>query len=349
MTLQTQRLVLFVIAFASFSLGGLSGRYYPQIKEFLTTQTNRASEPRWSAGFSVVQIRASVDGTLQPSYFIPAPPGTARPLLVSLHSWNGTYAQHDPLAAVARSNGWTYIHPDFRGPNRTKDACLSPKVLSDIDDAIQYAIDTGSVDSGNMYVVGVSGGGHAALGAYLRSRHRLRAVLAWVPVSDLIAYFHESRSRNTQYAEDILRCTSDGTTLDENEARRRSPIYWDFPATPRGRLELYAGINDGYKGNVPISHSILFFNRVAEQYGYPESQVHPADMVKLLTRGIERSRSEPRKVIGNYGVLFFKSTPVVSLTIFDGGHDWSAEESFDRIKEMAGSSSTSRMLKTRGR
>lgn len=38
------------------------------------------------------------------------------------------------------------------------------------------------------------------------------------------------------------------------------------------------------------------------------------DMVKLLTRGIERNRGEPRKVIGNYGVVFFKSTPVVSLT-----------------------------------
>jgi dienelactone hydrolase len=243
---------------------------------------------------------------------------------------------------MARSNGWSYIHPDFRGPNHTKDACLSQKVVSDIDDAIQYAIDTGSVDTGNMYVVGVSGGGHAALGAYLRSRHRLKAVLAWVPVSDLITYFHQSRSRNTEYAKDILQCTSDGITLDENEVRRRSPIFWDFPATPRSRLELYTGINDGYTGNVPISHSVLFFNRVAEQYGYPESRVDAADMVKLLTRGIERGSGEPRKVVGRYGVLFSKSTPVASLTIFDGGHDWSAKDSFDRIKEMAEPTSTSR-------
>lgn len=101
MTLQTGRLVLFVLALASFSLGGLWGRYYAQIKAYLTTQMNPGEDPRWPDGFSVVRIRASADGTRQPSYFIPAPPGTARPLLVSLHSWNGTYAQHDPLAAVA--------------------------------------------------------------------------------------------------------------------------------------------------------------------------------------------------------------------------------------------------------
>jgi hypothetical protein len=63
MTLRTQRLILFVVALASFSLGGVSGRYYPQIKAYVTTQPNRADDSRWPEGFSVVRIRSSADGT----------------------------------------------------------------------------------------------------------------------------------------------------------------------------------------------------------------------------------------------------------------------------------------------
>jgi len=338
MTQRKQPLLLSAVAIASFCIGGLLVKYYPQIKSHLAALIQRQDDlttTTWPEAFSVVHMRSSADSSLQPAYFFAAPREVAKPLVVSLHAWNGNYAQNDPLAAMAMHEGWNYIHPDFRGPNHTKEACLSQKSLADIDDAIQYAIDNGAVDGDNIFVVGVSGGGHATLGAYLKSRHRIKAFLAWAPISDLISWFHQAKSRNTEYAAHILQCTSDGMHLDENEARLRSPIFWAMPTTPKGRLEIYAGINDGYTGSVPISHSVLFFNRLVEHYGYAESRVEASDMVKLLTRGMEMERGEERKEIGERVVLFSKKTPLVSLTIFDGGHEMLHAYCFKRLKEIA--------------
>src|SRR5690606_28898094 len=194
------------------------------------------------AAFSLVQIPSTADGASQAAYFLPAKDGQPMPLLVSLHTWSGDYSQADPLAGPALQAGWNYIHPDFRGANKSTDACLSTKALSDIDDAIQYAIENGSVDPARIFVVGVSGGGYATLGSYLRSRHTVRAWLAWVPISDLAAWFYESQSRENQYAQDIINCTSEDGEFDEEAASRRSPLRWDFPEKLSGRLEIYAGI-----------------------------------------------------------------------------------------------------------
>src|SRR5437899_10289025 len=127
------------------------------------------SPTEWGDGFSIVRIHSASDGSLQPAYFFASQPGISKPLVVSLHTWSGDYTQNDPLAIMVKNEGWNYIHPNFRGPNRSKDACLSKKAVSDIEDSIQYAISKGSVDPGNIFVVGVSGGGYATLGMYLKT------------------------------------------------------------------------------------------------------------------------------------------------------------------------------------
>ena len=120
----------------------------------LSLLNSRAAEPtapvpkaptQWPDGFSLVQIRSTLDESFQPAYFFASQPGSLKPLVVSLHTWSGDYTQSDPLAEMVKNEGWNYIHPDFRGPNRSKDACLSKKAISDMDDSIQYAINTGSV------------------------------------------------------------------------------------------------------------------------------------------------------------------------------------------------------------
>lgn len=254
------------------------------------------------------------------------------PLLVSLHTWSGDYTQADPLATLALEAGWNYIHPDFRGPNWTTEACLSTKALSDIDDAIQYAIENGSVDPARIFVVGVSGGGYATLGSYLRSRHTVRAWLAWVPISDLVAWFYESQNRESQYAQDIINCTSDDGEFDEEEARRRSPLHWNFPEELPGRLEIYAGINDGYSGSVPISHSILFFNKLAEHLGEEDARLKEAEIIRLLVRGIGRRHSNE---LGDRDLILQAHIEGASLSIFDGGHEMLADWCFRRLEELA--------------
>jgi hypothetical protein len=125
------------------------GLYFPQISS-RTAQGDNTSRTKRGKEFLLVKISSKADASLQPAYFLRAQSKVPKPLIVSLHTWSGDYSQDDPLADMARTAGWNYIHPDFRGPNRTADACLSPKALTDIDDAIKYAKDKGPVDAG-MY------------------------------------------------------------------------------------------------------------------------------------------------------------------------------------------------------
>lgn len=327
-------LAIWVVA---FFFGGIVVHYLPSIKAINISKINLwdntlASE--WNDGFSLIKIRSSADGSLQRAYFFSTSLKTLKPLIVSLHTWSGDYSQNDPLAAMAKQAGWNYIHPDFRGPNWTVDACLSNKALTDIDDAIQYAKDNGSVDTKNIFVVGVSGGGYAVLGSYLKSVHNIKAFLAWAPISDLSAWFHQSRNRNDKYARHILQCTSDGIVFDQYKAIDRSPLFWNIPnKNLQGRLEIYAGIDDGYTGSVPISHSILFFNRLVSHYGYADKEVGEGDIVELLTHGYEK-RGLLRK-IDDREVIYEKDSGLVSLVIFEGSHEMLPEFCFKRMKEIA--------------
>lgn len=337
--MKRQKIVLlfFSTAIGSFFFGGVVGHYLPQIESRFIYKINTwdsVSRTNWTDEFSVVRIQSSSDSSLQPAYFLASQPGTPKPLIVSLHSWYGDYSQNDPLANMARKEGWNYIHPNFRGPNRTTDACLSKKAIADIDDAIQYAKNNGNVDADNIFVVGASGGGYATLGSYMKTTHQVKAFLSWVPISDLSAWFHQSKNRESKYAQDILECTSGGTSLDQNRARDRSPLFWNIPKKPNGRLEIYAGINDGYTGSVPISHSIKFYNLIVEHYGYADSKVGQTDIVKLLTRAIERNDNP--STIGDREVLYRRDTKPVSLVIFDGSHEMLSEYCFDRMKQIAG-------------
>jgi len=257
-----------------------------------------------------------------------------KPLVVSLHSWLGDYSQEDILADLANKERWNYIHPDYRGPNSTREACLSDKAIADIDDAIQYAKDHGNVDADNIFVVGASGGGHATLGSYLKTVHRVKAFLAWVPISDLAAWYYQSKSRQSKYAQDIIHSTTDGETFDLKRAQERSPLFWEMPAKPNGKLEIFAGIDDGYTGAVPISHSILFYNRVTEFYGYTRSMIDETDIVKLLTRGVARNNN--LGVVGNRAVLYKIDAKPVSLVIFDGTHEMLPQYCFERMKQIVG-------------
>lgn len=286
----------------------------------------------WPAEFSVVDIPSSVDGKVQKAYFLPARPGGRKPLLVSLHVWSGSYASRDPLAFKAKEHGWNYIHPDFRGPNETTENCLSDKVIADIDEAISFALKNGHVDQENVFVVGFSGGGYAVLGAYARSRHRVRLWQAWAPISDLEVWYWQTKARrHDELSNSILRCTGNAQDLNVKAAQARSPLFWPLPDRPPGRMEIFAGLADGHVGTVPISHSIAFFNRLAEGYG-ESAGVSPDEVMRLLTRGLP----PPGERLGSRLVFLSRETGFASLTVFDGGHEMDNEQAFERLKRISG-------------
>ncbi len=288
----------------------------------------------WPDDFKRVSIPSSVDNTRQRAYYRKSSADNPMPLLVSLHTWSGDYAQQCELAPMAAEADWHYIHPNFRGPNKTPDACLSPKALADIDDAIAYAVEKGNVDPDNIFVVGTSGGGYATLGCFIRLRHHVKAFLAWVPISDLEAWYWQSHHRNSKYADHILQATSDGQApLNVTEARRRSPLHWDLPETPNGHLEIYAGIRDGYEGSVPITHSILFYNKAVTHFGDASDVVTEKEIIQLLSNGISTLGDKVK--IDDRTVLFYHKSGPVSLTIFDGKHEMLPRHCFKRLIELA--------------
>ncbi len=283
----------------------------------------KAQPASWSDDFKRVEIPSAVDGKIQMAYLYGSKASGPAPLIVNLHTWSGDFTQEDPLSELCRSRDLNYIHPDFRGVNNTINACCSDLAISDIDESIRYAIENANVDTSRIYVIGYSGGGYAALAAFMKSTHRIRKFSAWVPISDLIAWYEESSIRGNKYAGDILDCTgSQDSMLNMDIARQRSPIFWE---TPSGKLDhsnlyIYTGIYDGIQGSVPITQAINFYNKVLSDLSVNDPSKFVSDHEKLLLL-------EYRKSLGNFGkiaereVILKKEYQNIKLLIFEGNHE----------------------------
>lgn len=288
----------------------------------------------WNAEFKEIEIKSSVDDSIQLAYFYKAKSKKSRPLIVSLHTWSGDYAQQDSIADLCKKYDINYIHPDFRGPNNSIQACCSDLVISDINDAIDYAIQFSNVDTTNISIIGVSGGGYATLCCYLKLKRKIRKFSAWVPIADLAAWHHESTIRKNKYADDIMVCTSSQEQLNEQEAQKRSPLYIETPLHLINDRELfiYAGVYDGIQGSVPITHSINFYNKLLKDLSVRDSSKYVSDLEKL-------NLLEFRKPLGNYGsignrkVFLEKEYGKIKLNIFEGGHELLFDYAFNEINK----------------
>lgn len=296
---------------------------------------DNTAKTAWSTAFQQVQIPSSADGTLQQAYFFKSTQKHPQPLIVSLHTWSGDYQQRDPMTNEILARDWNYIHPNFRGANNKPESMGSSSVLSDIKDAIEYAIKNGNVDPADVHVIGVSGGGYATLFAYMRLDYPVKSFSAWAPISDIEAWYWESIGRRQKYADDIVAAL--GGTFDDTEARRRSPIFQDFPKEKRqnASLYIYEGIHDGYTGSVPITHSLNMYNRLAAELKYKVTDldsigqlarldndlVSANEIIDLLTKRTLPLSIQPEKDLFGRQVYLEKSVGTIHLTIFEGGHE----------------------------
>jgi len=290
----------------------------------------------WPAIFKEVEITSTLDGAKQKAYFYKSQVNQAQPLVVSLHTWSGNYQQKDPLIGQVLTYGWNYIHPDFRGANNTPDACGSEKVIQDIDDAIEYALQNANVNTSEIHVIGASGGGMATLLAYMNSKHPIKSFSAWVPISDLEKWYYETESRNLKYAQHIMLATqSEAHQLNVPAARKRSSFYMDLPKTLRenSKLQIFAGIHDGYKGSVPITQSIHFYNKLVDDWGLDKkNKVSEKDIITLLAQRSFHQTEE--KHIAGRKIHYQKTNEKVDLTIFEGKHEMLTAASFQHIQPL---------------
>ena len=290
-------------------------------------------EVSWSNDFQLVEIKSAIDDHVQKAYFYRSTAADPAPLIVSLHTWSGDYSQEDPLSGLCRDKGLNYIHPDFRGINNTKNACCSDLAINDIDESISYAIENANVDTSRIYVIGTSGGGYATLSAFMKSKKRIRKFSAWVPISDLIAWYHESSIRQNKYAGDILGCTeSKDSILNKIVARQKSPVYWDTPASKLDDTELhiYTGIYDGIQGSVPITHSINFYNKLLSDLEVEDSSKYVSAYEKLQLLEFRRPLADFGK-IADRKIFLQKEYKNIKLVIFEGNHEMLPEYALDEL------------------
>jgi acetyl esterase/lipase len=294
-----------------------------------------AAEPtasaQWPAAVREIQYPSAADQTLQPAFFY-APPGRElRPLLVALHTWSSDYRKTTgaPYVAGCIARGWAFIHPDFRGPNHRPEAAGSELALQDVLSAVAFARRTASIDTSRIYLVGNSGGGHLALLLAGRAPDIWAGISAWVPITDLRAWYRECRARKLGYADDIVRLAGGDPETDPAAARectQRSPLT--HLAAARGLpIDLNAGILDGHTGSVPISHTLLAYNALAAEHDRlsPEQIRHFVAQARVPP---ELDGASADAAYGHKPVLFRRQSGPVRLTVFDGGHEIVHEAAF---------------------
>lgn len=252
--------------------------------------------------------------------------GETAPLLVALHTWSGNYRQAGGEAVYARwclANGWIFLHPNFRGPNKTPEAMGSDLAVADIRAAVEWAKENAPVDKSRIYGVGVSGGGHASLLVAGRLPEIWAGVSAWCGISDIAAWHEQTREAGREkYAKNIeaaLGGPPTPGTPEGKEAWHRSPLAWlenavDVP------LDIHHGIDDGRTGSVPFTHSLHAWNVVAPEGmrltkgfidAFYESRTLPSEADKRL--------DDP--LFGDRRIHFRQTHGNTRVTIFEGGHE----------------------------
>ncbi len=279
----------------------------------------------WPELVKKAEIVSSLDGTPQPSLTYAPNQKTNIPLLVALHTWSGDYKQKESakFAQWCIENGWAFIHPNYRGPNKNPQSAGSEFVISDIKDAVNYMIETSAIDTNRIYLIGGSGGGYNALQVVAKMPDIWAGVSAWVPITDLNAWYYDNRKSGRHYADDIISATGgipgSGVSIDQ-QYYERSPIHFlaDSLHVP---VDIAAGIYDGHQGSVPIRHSLLAFNKLAQ----PEDQLTTSEIsffvdsakVPLHLHTVIYDPTYPN----NKTPLFRRVSENVRITIFDGAHD----------------------------
>ena len=273
-----------------------------------------------------IRIRSSADGSEQPALYYDSGSSHRKPLLVALHSWSFDYRQpvSIPYGIWAVQNDWVFIHPNFRGRFNRPEATASDLVISDIVDALEYALEHAAVDSSRIYLAGFSGGAMNALILAGKYPDLWNAVSAWVPIYDLRDWYdYSTRFPEKHYAGDIAGSCGGAPEPGTEAAREcagRSPVTYLKEARGKGvKIYIACGIKDDV---VPPSHSLWAFNDLAR----PEDRIPDEDIAYIaenhrLPSHMANGISDELYEKAGAPLLFKRESGNVTLALFDGGHD----------------------------
>ena len=276
-----------------------------------------------------ISVQSSLDQSTQPSLvFVPEANEDPVPLLVLLHTWSGDYKQKGFIEVCLNecsSRNWALLHPNFRGPNWTPQACGSDVAVQDVIDAVDWMETHHKIDAKRIYLTGVSGGGHMSMLMAGRHPERWAAVSAWVGISDLSAWHGETKESERDYFKHLEKVTGGiprSSAKIDQQYQHRSPLSWLDNAVGLP-IDLNAGIHDGHTGSVPVSHSLRAFNALAKANRHSDQQLSESEISQMtksekVPKQLQyQGKQEQRK----HEVLFRRTTGPVRVTIFEGGHE----------------------------
>jgi len=277
--------------------------------------------PDPDTGWREFTVESTLDGSEQPvRLHLPADAPGPLPLVLHLHTWSGDLHQQmfvPEVEAGCATRGWALLVPNFRGPNRSPEACASPLAVQDVLDALDHV--GARVEVGPVYVHGVSGGGHMALVLAARAPRRWAGVSAWVPISDLERWHGETKAAGHPYWQDLEAVFGGPPDAGlEAEYRARSPLF-ELSRAGGVALDLNAGIRDGHEGSVPVGHSLRAFDVLAAANGQSEAcfgEEHIARYERWELLATPRSMEGRR-----HPVLVRREAGPARITLFDGGHE----------------------------
>lgn len=295
------------------------------------------SSAGWPSQTSLIEIKSSIDQSSQKCYVYKSTTKDKKPLIISLHTWGGNYAQRDPLLKYCIEENVNYLHPDFRGPNNNPNAAGSYLVIQDIEDVIKWGIDSLKIDTEDIHIIGVSGGGFATLCSYMKTKHKIKSFHAFVGIYNLEDWYYESLQRNNSYAKDILAITGAINGIpNSEEVKKRSPLLMKTPTKERKntKLYLYTGLHDGYTGSVPVSHSLEMYNKIVKDFDKNEKNaaIPLNDITTLLKRRKLQDFEIVKKGLLGRDIIYQKKyRDLVEIIVFDGGHEMPDDNILKRI------------------
>lgn len=286
--------------------------------------TSQTATSGWPAGVERIDYPSLADNSAQPSLFYNPKQNKPVPLLVALHTWNGDWQQAGGETFYARwciDHGWAMLHPHFRGPNSTPQACGSEWAVQDILSAVDHACKLTEIDSQRIYLAGVSGGGHMALLMAGRAPEVWAGVSTWCAITDLADWHRQTKTSGLGYWQSLEKVCggAPGRSLTvDREYGCRSPLMW-LKNAGRPPLDINAGLADGHNGSVPVIHSLRAFNAVAADVDrIPESEIAELAAVPELPARLKQPIDDPLYVTNP--ALYRRTSKSARVTLFDGGH-----------------------------
>ncbi len=280
----------------------------------------------WLDKVKEIKYFCKADDSYQPALVYGTPEaGEKRPLLVGLHTWSIDYNQGDGGKVYAQwciQNDWLFIYPAFRGVNNKPEAMGSDYVVSDILDAVEYMKEQFDVDAERIYLIGASGGGHAALLMAGRHPDIWAGVSAWCGISDIGKWWQQCKENGLGYADMIEACCGANPSVDREaaeECAKRSPLTY-LKNAKSVNLDINAGVTDGRTGSVPFSHSLYAFNEVAAD----KDKIPVEDIESYYENGIVPVCGHENVSVSLYGSrnpIFVKISNNARVVVFNGGHD----------------------------